>query len=296
MDPIIADFLSYIEHERGLARHTISAYKRDIEQLYLFLHPENESQRTFAWPPTGKEIEAYARFVHDSKLQLSSQVRRLVAMKAFLKFLYREEYIPTNLASMIETPHQWQKIPQILDYSEMEALLKAPNMRTKSGVRDRAIMELLYGTGVRVSELCQLSLYDVTDEHIRVHGKGGKERIIPIGAQALEAVDRYIHNVRSLFDSDTNEALFVTGKGIRVTREFVWGRIRFYAKALGITKQVSPHVFRHTYASHLLEGGADVRVIQELLGHAHISSTDRYTHVSTAQLQELFYNFHPRWD
>lgn len=294
-DPLITDFISYIKNERGLSENTVKAYQRDIEDLYRFLK-EKSSSDTFVWPPKKSDIETYMATLHTSHLQMSSQSRRMIAIKVFLRFLFREEYIEQNISSLFETPKQWQRIPSVLDYQEIEAILQAPDLSTNDGVRDRAIFELLYGTGIRVSELCSLSIYDVTDEAIRVYGKGGKERIVPIGKKALASVDQYLHVVRGNFDSEKNAALFVTNKGKAITREFVWHRVRGYAKRLGLTKQVSPHIFRHTYASHLLEGGADVRVIQDLLGHAHISSTDRYTHVSKAQIQEAFYNFHPRWE
>jgi integrase/recombinase XerD len=222
-------------------------------------------------------------------------VRALVAAKVFLRYLFRERHIAKDVSALLESPKIWQTIPSALSYQELETLLQTPDQSTDQGIRDLAILELLYGTGIRVSELCSLSIYDVSDDLVRVHGKGGKERLVPIGSAALRAIDTYLHRVRQQYDSESVPNLFVTKKGGPLSRTEVWKMVRDYSKKAGIEKKVSPHTFRHTYATHLLDAGADLRVIQDLLGHAHISSTDRYTHVSRAQLREVFRTFHPRW-
>ncbi len=289
-DEYIVEFLIYIQSEKGLSKNTVQAYKRDITDLYLFIKKE-----LLSWLPKKSDIRAYMSFLHQSSLQLSSQARKMVAIKVFLKFLFRENYIDENIAPFFETAKRWQKIPATLNYNEIEAILHSPNLDSEEGILDKALFEILYGTGIRVSELCSLSLYDITDDAIRVRGKGGKERVVPIGEKALTAIDRYLNSTRSSYESDKNSILFLTSKGKPITRAFVWRRVHEHRKKLGLTKDLSPHVFRHTYASHLLDAGADVRIIQDLLGHAHISSTDRYTQLSSSQIQELFHIFHPRW-
>lgn len=298
LDPLIDDFLVYIESEKGLSHHTKEAYQRDLESLYDFLHQASSSAspKRLSWPPTYDGILAYMKHLHELKMEPSSQARKLMAIKVFMRFLFREEIVDKNISDLLESPKLWQTLPTVLGYHEIELLIKAPDHQSDEGIRDRAILELLYGTGLRVSELCGLSIYDVSDDVIRVKGKGGKERVIPIGKPSLQAIDSYLAKVRCKFDSEHENALFVNSRGSRVTREFVWKRVKFYAEKVGLQKSISPHTFRHTYASHLLDGGADLRVIQELLGHAHISSTDRYTHLSKSQIQEVFYTFHPRWE
>jgi integrase/recombinase XerD len=222
-------------------------------------------------------------------------MRFLASAKVFCRYLFREKYISTNVSALLESPKLWRTLPSVLSGSDIDRLVESPDLSTDEGIRDRAILELLYGTGLRVSELCGLSLYDVSDDLVRVRGKGGKERLVPVGRQALLAIDAYLTRVRQKHDSETVQKLFVTDKGKPIGRTFVWGRVHKLAKQAGIDKKVSPHTFRHTYATHLLDAGADLRVIQDLLGHAHISSTDRYTHVSRSQIREVFRTFHPRW-
>ena len=213
----------------------------------------------------------------------------------YVRFLYREEIIAQDFGKFLDTPKLWQTLPEILTPTEIEALLDAPDTRAKQGVRDKAILELLYATGCRVSELVALTLYDIDDDQIRVFGKGSKERIVPISKRAVQSIDSYLGSVRDFFDSDQEKTLFLSMKGKPLDRTSVWKLVKSYAKKANIEKNIFPHLLRHSFASHLLDGGADLRIIQEMLGHADISSTDRYTHVSIAKLQENFKNFHPRW-
>jgi integrase/recombinase XerD len=290
VDPLIEEFITYINAERGLSSNTQEAYRRDLTQLRAFV-----SDAHMSWPPDLDAIRAFIRVLQQNGRAPTSQVRALVAAKVFVHYLFRERYIANDISTLLEGPKLWQTLPSALSYQELERLLRTPDTSTPDGLRDRAILELLYGTGIRVSELCSLSIYDVSDDLVRVHGKGGKERLVPIGSEALAAVDAYLSKVRSQSDSSTIRHLFVTSNGKPLSRIEVWRMVRSTAKKAGIEKRVSPHTFRHTYATHLLDAGADVRVIQDLLGHAHISSTDRYTHVSRSQIRELFRAFHPRW-
>ena len=288
-DSLIDEFITYIGAERGLAAHTQEAYRRDLTQLLGFIR-----EQALEWPPTIEAIMAFVR--SEGKTKKSASVMRLLAAaKVFCRYLFRERYVATDISTLLESPKLWRTLPAVLSGAEIDRLLEAPDLSTDSGILDRAILELLYGTGLRVSELCGLSLYDVADDLVRVKGKGGKERLVPIGRQALLAIDTYLTRVRQKFDSEKISQLFVSDKGKSINRTYVWGRIHELAKRAGIDKRVSPHTFRHTYATHLLDAGADLRVIQDLLGHAHISSTDRYTHVSRTQIREVFRAFHPRW-
>ncbi len=289
MDLSIEEFISYLASERGLSKNTQEAYRRDLVRLWEFTKQESK-----VWPPDLDTVMAFMQAEQGMGKKSTSLVRAVIAIKVFLRFLFREGRSSHNLSSLLETPKLWTTIPSVLSPLEVDRLLAAPDVTTCTGVRDKAILELLYGTGIRVSELCGLSIYDVSDDLIRVRGKGAKERLVPIGAHALKAIDAYLGLLSAKRELD--RPLFVTERGKRLTRIGVWKIVRHYAKAVGIEKKVSPHTFRHSYASHLLDAGADLRIIQDLLGHAHISSTDRYTHVSTSQLRELFRAFHPRWN
>jgi len=285
----ISDFLLHLRTERGLAANTLEAYGRDLHAFHEFLGIHAISSVTSA------EIIRYVAFMKEQGYAEASCYRALIAIKVFFRFLVREEVITHDPAALLETPKLWQEVPHVLTQEEVEKLLQAPNITTELGIRNRAILELLYASGMRVSELCGLTLYDVDDLQVKVFGKGSKERLVPIGKHALQAVDSYLHQVRAQFDSEQEKHLFVTTKGKPINRSHVFELVRRYAKAAGISKSVSPHTLRHSFATHLMFNGADLRVIQELLGHAHISSTDRYTHLSTSHLQEAFKAFHPSY-
>jgi integrase/recombinase XerD len=188
----------------------------------------------------------------------------------------------------------WQLIPEVLSVAEVDALLKAPDVATAAGARDRAVLQVIYACGLRVSEACGLNLQDVGDQIVRVRGKGGKERVVPIAKSAVEAIDDYLTRFRQEGERAKHPPLFVSEKGKRIDRILVWKRVKHYAEIAGIRKEISPHTLRHSFATHLLENGADLRVIQEMLGHSNIQTTDRYTHISQRHLAEAFEAFHPR--
>lgn len=285
----VEDFATYLISEKGLSTNTLEAYRRDIETFLLFLqavkvpHWRDVQQQQLIDFLSSKK-EAYAP---------ASISRTLIAIKVFFRFLKREGVIVDNFTRLLDTPKIWQLIPDVLALEEMERLLSQPDSLSKKGARDRAILELLYATGLRVSELCQLNIADVDETSIRIRGKGGKERIVPLGRQASLALDGYLA-YREHQAIDRDDALF-TGQGDRpLNRVSVWKIVKRYAAQAGITKTIFPHTFRHSFATHLLDNGADLRVIQEMLGHASISSTDRYTHVSCSHLHEAFQACHPR--
>lgn len=288
----ISDFISYIASEKGLARNTIEAYQRDINAFVASL--ESTGLSTFA-TLTQEQIIHFLSHLKGHEYASSSICRALIAIKVLCRFLKREGITKTNVALYLETPKMWQLIPDILTCEEVDVLLKQPDPTTALGARDRAIIEVFYASGLRVSEVCTLGIYDVDDTFVRVMGKGSKERLVPIGKRAIEAVDHYLTTFRSNWDSEKQTALFVTKNGRRIDRVMVWRMVKEYAKQAGIVKNISPHTLRHSFATHLLDNGADLRVIQEMLGHANISSTDRYTHISRNRLQEAFESSHPRF-
>jgi integrase/recombinase XerD len=283
----IEDFLDHLRSERGLSPHTLEAYERDIRAFSTFLGGKPWSE------VIGDDVLAFLSQLQQSGYASSSMSRRLIAIKVFFRFLKKERVIVVDLAAYFESPKIWQLIPEVLQQEEVEALLKAPQREDRNGARDQAILELLYATGMRVSELCNLQIHDLHDTFVKVKGKGKKERVIPVGKKAMEAIDFYLVHFRGEA-MDPKSPLFVTSRGKAVSRISIWKSIKKYAKAVGIEKSISPHILRHSFATHLLEGGADLRLIQDMLGHEDIGTTDRYTHVSGGRLRSAFQSFHPR--
>ena len=234
---------------------------------------------------------SHMSFLKEKGYATTSIYRTLMALRVFFRFLKREGYVEKDPTALLESPKIWQLIPEVLTAEEVERLLKAPG-EGEEEARDRAVLETLYATGIRVSELCNLDIHDVGENTVRVLGKGGKERIVPIGEEAIAAIDTYLGNYRH--EKGDHRPLFVTKKGRRMNRVTVWKKVKFYARSVGIEKEISPHTLRHSFATHLLDNGADLRVIQEMLGHADIGTTDRYTHLSKKRLFDAFDTFHPR--
>ncbi len=288
METCTADFLSYIASEKGLARNTVAAYRSDLELFFSVISIKDPLH------VTDQEIISFLSYLKTQGYASSSICRFLVTIKVFFRFLVREKLMGSDPTFTLEKPKLWQLIPEVLTIEEVEALLKSPDPTTSSGARDRALLEVLYASGLRVSELCGLNLLDVDEHVVRVKGKGGKERIVPIGQVAIDAIDHYLTAFRTTAGSEKTTPLFATERGGRIDRVFVWKRVKFYAVKAGIGKPISPHTLRHSFATHLLENGADLRVIQEMLGHASVATTDRYTHLSQRHLTEAFEAFHPR--
>jgi integrase/recombinase XerD len=282
-------FLSYIAAEKGLANNTIEAYGRDISIFIKFLYERGISDYSAI---TEDDVIVFLSTLEGKATATRS--RAFIALKVFFRFLKREGYITANKMQYLDTPKIWQLIPEVLMYDEVERLLEQPDVTTSLGARDKALLEVLYASGLRVSELCGLKIYDVDDTFVRVMGKGSKERLVPLGKRALEAVDYYLVHYRGEHDSEKEKHLFLSQRGNPIDRVLVWKMIKKYAIEAEIHKEISPHTLRHSFATHLLEGGADLRVIQELLGHSDIKSTDRYTHVSTKHMRDAFESFHPR--
>lgn len=280
MNNLLVDFIAYLRSEKGLSPHSVEAYNRDV-QAFL---------ETFKPPFHPSQLIQHLAVLHAKGCASSSMARALIALKVFCRFLYREKILDQDISLGLDSPKLWQLIPEVLTCDEVDRLLTIADTKTYLGARDQAILEVLYASGLRVSELCSLTIYAVDDASVKVMGKGGKERVVPLGSQALAAVDRYLC-MREHFSSDT---LFLTEKGKPIDRVSVWRMVKRYSQAAGIVKSISPHTLRHSFATHLLENGADLRIIQEMLGHTNIATTDRYTHVSAAHLQQAFVQFHPR--
>lgn len=291
MNALLDDFLVYLGSEKGLTNNSIEAYQRDTLSFVSFL----ESNGIASFREVKQEdIVNFLALLKSKNYATATITRHLIAIKVLFRFLKREREIDHNVTLYLQSPKLWQVIPEVLTLEEVEALLDQPNVKTEVGTRDKAILELLYACGLRVSELCRLEIYDVDESTVRVFGKGRKERIVPLGSKASEAIDDYLAKYRDHYDSETVKQLFVNHRGKPLDRIAVWKMIKQYGKKAGITKNMSPHTMRHSFATHLLDNGAELRVIQEMLGHASISSTDRYTHVSRAHLQNAFDQFHPR--
>jgi len=281
------DFVTYLASEKGMSDHSIAAYKGDVGRFLSFLDTRRLSC-------VSEEIlSEHFRILVDQGYAPASLCRSIVAIKVFFRFLKREGLIAVDPSAILDLPKIWQSLPSVLSLSEVEALLAIPDTETFLGARDRAILEVLYGCGLRVSEVCALKIGDVDDTSVRVFGKGRKERISPVGREAIKAIDHYLLHFRDGVSLE-GDVLFVTCQGRPISRQSVWRCVKLYGKKAGIDKAISPHTLRHTYATHLLERGVELRVIQELLGHASIGSTDRYTQVSMLSLHQAFQRTHPR--
>lgn len=292
MDEELANFIAYITSEKGLAPNTIAAYRRDLNGFAAFL--EKRGTHSFVLL-TEEQILQFLSELKKKGYASASRCRMLISIKVFCRFLTREGIVKKNAAFNLDNLKIWQLIPNILSGEEIELLFQQPNQKSAIGSRNRAILEVLYSSGLRVSEVCSLKIYDVDDSFVRVMGKGRKERIVPIGAPAVQAVDHYLLHHRGKYNSEKEVTLFLTKRGSPLDRIAIWRMIKRYARRAGITKNIYPHTLRHSFATHLLDQGADLRVIQEMLGHANISSTDRYTQVSRLHLKEVFRTCHPRF-
>ena len=287
MEREILDFLDFIRTEKGLSSHTLEAYQRDIKAFASFLG-------ACKWAEVSSDhIYEFLSVLKAKQFASSSIARTLVAVKVFFRFLKKEGVIRLDLGRYFETPKIWQLIPEVMSVEEVEDLLNAPEVDDFIGARDKAVLELLYATGMRVSELCSLKISDLSDTFVKVRGKGKKERVIPVGKKAILAVDHFLLHYRGEAKEE-GAPLFTSKQGKPLDRVTVWTRIKTYAKAAGIEKSISPHTLRHSFATHLLDNGADLRLIQDMLGHEDIGTTDRYTHVAGKRLKSAFQSFHPR--
>jgi integrase/recombinase XerD len=286
IDNAIESFLAAGRVERALARNTLEAYHRDLTDLAAFLHREGISS------PAEVEhahVAAWMVALADRGLSARSIARHRVAMRQLFRFLHRESLIPADPSELIEGPRIGRRLPETLSESDVEALLAAPDPTTALGLRDAAMLELLYATGLRVSELVGLRREHWHDGWLLVRGKGGKERLVPYGDRAHAMVGAYLAS-----RDDATPWLFVTARKKPMTRQNFWDRLKRYALAAGVRRSISPHKLRHAFATHLLNHGADLRAVQLMLGHADISTTEIYTHVAKERLRSIHEKAHPR--
>ncbi|MGD0651560.1 MAG: site-specific tyrosine recombinase XerD [Verrucomicrobiia bacterium] len=295
MNHLVDAFLDHLTVERGLAANTRTAYCTDLSQFVSFLRRHRIDQINSV---QRQHITDYLMEQRNRGLTARSVSRHLAAIRMFCRFLFREKILATDITQTIDSPKLWHTLPHTLDYQEVERLLAAPPTCAKLGLRDKAMLELMYATGLRVSEVAKLTLSEINFEagFLRTVGKGSKERIVPVGKQAICWVQRYLQETRPLVGKDgRNRAeVFLSTRGGPLSRKTIWHLIKKYARHAGITKNITPHTLRHSFATHLLDNGADLRVIQEMLGHADISTTQIYTHVDQGRLKDTHYRFHPR--
>jgi len=292
----VSQFIDYLKIERNCSPHTIDNYNRDLMDFMKYLSDE------FGNLPSIESIDhlmirSYLANQQGRQLARTTIVRRLSSLRSFFKYLYKRGYLETDPTSAVSSPKIQRKLPDYLEISEIEALLSIPDKNDIIGLRDRAILELLYSTGMRVSEMLALDLSDIDHSSaiVKVRGKGKKERIIPIGSYAMSALNDYLKIRDKLKVKRSNQALFVSERGNRIPdSKSINRRISKYAKSAGIKKNVTAHTLRHTFATHLLNAGADLRSVQELLGHEKLATTQIYTHVSAERLKEVYEKAHPR--
>lgn len=287
-------FMSHIKVERNLSLNTLDSYGHDLMKLVNY---GKEIGRDHFGELTPLDLVGFLKVMHKRKLSIRSQARMLSALRTCYRFLIQERICAEDPTRDLEMPKAGRPLPVFLTIEEVDALLAQPNTDTSRGIRDRAMLELLYATGLRVSELIWLKIEDLDRNLgvVRVMGKRRKQRLVPIGQLALDVISEYIENAReALLKGKRSSQLFVTSLGGGMTRQAFWKNMKRYTISAGIGKSISPHKLRHSFATHLLEGGADLRSIQAMLGHADISTTEIYTHINVVKLKRVYDKFHPR--
>ncbi|MCK4626833.1 MAG: tyrosine recombinase XerD [Phycisphaerae bacterium] len=286
-------FLDYLFVECGLAGSTVVAYQRDLCSFWGNLVKWGVQPRDI----TILDVQRHLQRLQEDNLAIATIARRLSAIKMFLRYQYGEKKLYRDVASLIEAPKRWRYLPPIVHYQQIDALLSAPDTADEFYLRDRALLELLYATGMRVSEVSHLLLEQVNMEvgYLRCLGKGNKERIIPIGRDAIRALCRYLRELRPVLARPrSGSGVFLSRTGRSLDRTSIWRLVRKHARTARITDNLSPHTLRHCFATHLLSGGADLRIVQELLGHTDVSTTQIYLHVGNDRLKEIHQRCHPR--
>jgi integrase/recombinase XerD len=288
----IRAFLTFCRTEKGLSRNSLDAYGRDLADLQAFAQPITQGDL-----PDQKVLHSYVNHLYTKGLSSRSIARHLSAIRNLFHFLLADGRLSSDPTEHLASPKQWSTIPKFLNREQIEKLIAAPDSTKPSGQRDRAMLELLYATGIRVSELITLrtSSLDPSLGVIRVTGKGNKQRLVPVHSTALRSIEEYFEHARpALLKAKTSPYLFITARGDAMTRQAFWASVKLNGKKAGIFHNLSPHVLRHTFATHLLEGGADLRSVQTMLGHADLSTTEIYTHVVRSRLRDTLDRHHPR--
>lgn len=286
MKKLIDQFLRYLEVERGASQHTLRAYKKDLEEFQNYADKKAADIEMI-------DVRGFIALQIRNGLSKTTAGRRLASVRSFLKFLAREGYLKSNPAKLVATPKAEQHLPRFLSVDDMFALIEKPDTMGFINARDRAVLELLYSGGLRVAEAAGLNLEDVNTKEglVKVRGKGKKERIVPLGSKAVEAIKTYM--VEKILLKKKNKALFLNRSGTPLSDRGIRRIVVKYARLIGVSGQIGPHTVRHTFASHLLQAGADLRVIQELLGHSSLSTTQKYTHIDIAHLMDIYDKAHP---
>ncbi len=290
----LESFRDYLSLEAGNSTNTVEAYLRDLRRLGEFAVSKGAHRPAQI---TRGHLRDFVYLLKDLGLSPATIRREVSAIRTYFGFLIGEGRVSEDPSDRLESPQRWRTLPETLSVSEVEALLAAPHADQALAWRDRALLELAYGAGLRVSELCGLGLNDLllSDGLVRAFGKGGKERVVPIGRGVIGAVSTYVHRLRPSLDRGKSAGrLLLNARGQPLSRVGAWGIVKRCARAAGITKRVTPHTLRHSFATHLLEGGADLRAVQEMLGHADLSTTQIYTHVDREYLRSVHKQFHPR--
>lgn len=292
----IKQFGQYLKLERSLSQNSIDAYLRDVEKLKQYI--ELSGSKSTPLKITTKELQKFIHYINELGMSAYSQARILSGIKAFYKYLEFEELIDSSPAALLEGPKIGRKLPDTLEYNDIEKLLEAIDLSSPEGARNRAILETLYSSGLRVTELVDLRLSNVYFDigFLRVLGKGNKERLVPIGKDALKYLKIYIEDIRVHIPikKSFDNYVFLNRRGSKLSRVMIFLVIKGLAEKIGLKKTISPHTFRHSFATHLIEGGADLRAVQEMLGHASITTTEIYTHLDRDYLRQVIQEFHPR--
>lgn len=295
MELFLKEYLAHIKLEKNLSQNTVVSYKNDINAFISFLKDSSVDDPSNI---TSDHIRRFFKTIKELGLSGSSSARYFSSLKGFFLYLLKNKYILKNPIEKITAPKISKKLPGVLNIPEIEKILSAPKVQDKLGLRDKTILELFYACGTRVSESINLKVNDLflDDEIIRVFGKGSKERLIPIGSSAIKWIGKYLKKSRPLLmkKSKSENNLFLNSHGTKLSRMGIWKIIDKYVKEAGIKKKVHPHTFRHSFATHLLEGGADLRAVQEMLGHADISTTQIYTHIDRDYIKQVHKQYHPR--
>ncbi len=292
-ETVCSEFLDYLRSECHLAANSIAAYGRDMRRFATWVGKRKLNQIEIT------DLSHYIAELSEAELAPASIARNLVAVRTFFKYLQLEGIVESNPAELVVTQKMWQRIPGVLSTRQVDLFLSAPKRSDPYWQRDKAMLEVLYATGCRASEVCSIRVRDMSlaEKHLKAEGKGGKQRMVPIGGQAIAAIGRYSEELRPKLAAKSPhlpEELFLSRSGRALDRIQLWRLVKFYAKRVGIDPSISPHSLRHSFATHLLAGGADLRLVQEMLGHASIQTTQIYTHVEHSRLKKVHQSFHPR--
>jgi len=289
-------FKTYLIIERSLSQNSVEAYIRDLRKLISFI--EMNAPGTLPAEITHEHLQGFLQWIHCEKISARSQARVISGIRSFYRFLLLEEIVKNDPTQLLDMPRIGRKLPDTLSVTEINKMIDSVDLSSKEGERNKAILEILYGCGLRVSELTNLEISDVyfNEGFVKVTGKGNKERLVPIGREALRQLSNYIHHGRKMQKArkGSDNIIFLNNRGSSLTRVMVFKIIKKHAELAGIKKIISPHTFRHSFATHLVEGGADLRAVQEMLGHSSITTTEIYTHLDRNYLRSVIMEYHPR--